>query len=81
MSNEYETLRWPTNMDRDAIVAKLVSIREAAHAGGQGELAAFFHEYGWVFPDPTKQNTVAALVGLRELNGANDLYIYEVFET
>jgi hypothetical protein len=44
MSNEYETLRWPTNMDRDAIVAKLVSIRDAAHAGDQGELAAFFHE-------------------------------------
>lgn len=44
MSNEYETLRWPTNMDRDAIIVRLVGIRETALAGGLPELAAFFHE-------------------------------------
>ncbi len=43
MSNEYETLRWPTNMDRAAIVAKLVHIRESAHVGGLHDLVAFFH--------------------------------------
>ena len=42
MSNDYETLRWPTNMDRTAIVAKLVQIRENARAGGLHELAALF---------------------------------------
>ena len=44
MSNEYETLRWPTNMDRDAIIVRLVGIRDSALAGGMHELAAFFHE-------------------------------------
>ena len=32
MSNEYETLRWPTNMDRDAIVAKLSADNGLAYA-------------------------------------------------
>lgn len=44
MSNNYETLRWPTNLDREAIVARLASVREAATVGGLHELAAFFHE-------------------------------------
>lgn len=42
MSNEYETLRWPTNMDRAAIVAKLAEIRETARSEGHLDLAAFF---------------------------------------
>ena len=42
MSNEYETLRWPTNMDRAAIIAKLAEIRTAARLEGLGDLAAFF---------------------------------------
>ena len=40
MSNEYETLRWPTNLDRDAIVARLVQVREAARQSGPPELAS-----------------------------------------
>jgi hypothetical protein len=44
VSNEYETLRWPTNMDRAAIIAKLVEIREAAGASGDTELMAFFEK-------------------------------------
>ena len=42
MSNEYETLRWPTNMDREAIVAKLAEIRASQESEGRTELAAFF---------------------------------------
>jgi len=42
LSNEYETLRWPTNMDHAAIVAKLAEIRESAHSAGLSDLAAFF---------------------------------------
>jgi hypothetical protein len=42
LSNEYETLRWPTNMDRAAIVAKLAEIRDTARSEGHLELAAFF---------------------------------------
>ena len=44
MSNEYETLRWPTNMDRDAIIVRLVGIRDTALAAGLHELGAFFQE-------------------------------------
>ena len=42
MSNEYETLRWPTNMDRAAIVAKLLEIRESGGVQGTPDLLAFF---------------------------------------
>lgn len=42
LSNEYETLRWPTNMDRAAIVAKLAEVRASAQSEGYPELAAFF---------------------------------------
>ncbi len=42
MSNEYETLRWPTNLDRDSIVERLVEIREMARANDRAELATFF---------------------------------------
>ncbi len=40
MNEENETLRWPTNLDRDAIVAPLVQVRAAAEAAGLAELAA-----------------------------------------
>lgn len=42
MSKEYETLRWPTNLDRAAIVGRLVKIRAAAQASGASDLAARF---------------------------------------
>lgn len=37
---ENETLRWPTTLDRTAIVQRLVQIRHAADAGGRTDLAA-----------------------------------------
>jgi hypothetical protein len=40
MSNENETLRWPANLDHDAIVQRLVQVRESARAAGIEELAA-----------------------------------------
>jgi hypothetical protein len=42
VSSEYETLRWPTNLDREAIVHRLVQVRESARASGLEELAARF---------------------------------------
>lgn len=42
MSEENETLRWPTNLDRIAIVRRLVAIRAAAEAGGVAELVTRF---------------------------------------
>jgi hypothetical protein len=42
MSNENETLRWPTNLDRAAIVERLVAVRTLAGEAGLAELAARF---------------------------------------
>ena len=40
MSEENETLRWPTNLDHAAIVERLVKVRAKATAAGLTELAA-----------------------------------------
>jgi hypothetical protein len=42
VTHEFETLRWPTNLDHAAIVERLVSVRTAAHAAGLAEFAARF---------------------------------------
>ena len=42
MANENETLRWPTNLDRDAIVHRLVQIRDSDQVGGLPELMSLF---------------------------------------
>jgi hypothetical protein len=41
-THENETLRWPTNLDRAGIVARLVEVRAMAEAAGLAELAARF---------------------------------------
>ena len=40
MSDENETLRWPTTLNREAIVRRLVQIREVAQANNLPELSA-----------------------------------------
>ena len=40
--NQNETLRWPTNLDRDGIVQRLVKVREAAEKSGLPALAALY---------------------------------------
>ena len=42
MGEENETLRWPTNLDREAIVKRLVKVREAAEKAGLAQLAALY---------------------------------------
>ena len=66
MSKENETLRWPTNLDRAAIVARLIQVREAARSNGLAELAARFAN---VEAMPSKQigiSVVAALTWLQD---------------
>jgi hypothetical protein len=41
-STEYETLRWPTNLDRAGIELRLVLVRDYALANGLPEIAAYF---------------------------------------
>jgi hypothetical protein len=40
MNDENETLRWPTNLDRAAMVERLVRVRAMAAEAGLGDLAA-----------------------------------------
>jgi hypothetical protein len=40
MNEENETLRWPTNLDRAAIVERLIRVRSMAAEAGLGDLAA-----------------------------------------
>jgi hypothetical protein len=40
MNDGNETLRWPTNLDRAAIIQRLVQVRALAQAAGLEELAA-----------------------------------------
>jgi len=42
MSNDYETLRWPTNLDRAGIEKRLVEVRETALRLGLDTLAKGF---------------------------------------
>ncbi len=42
MTNENETLRWPTNLNHAAIVERLVRMRETARSAGLEEFAARF---------------------------------------
>ena len=42
MNEENETLRWPTNLDREAIVERLVQVRAMATEAGLADLAERF---------------------------------------
>ena len=42
MNSENETLRWPTNLDHNGIVLRLVQFRDSAQSSGLPEQAALF---------------------------------------
>jgi hypothetical protein len=72
-NNEYETLRWPTNLDRAGIEKRLIQVRES----GVPELAARFKDLekmtaaqlgsavvgalGWVQEKPEHRNAAMQL--------------------
>lgn len=66
MSNDYETLRWPTNLDRAAIVGRLVQIREAARASGAADLAARFENVETMPSGQIGMSVVAAMTWLQD---------------
>jgi hypothetical protein len=59
MTTEYETLRWPTNLNRAAIELRLVQVRDYARANGLPELAARFEN----LPTLTAAQLGAAVLG------------------
>jgi hypothetical protein len=59
VSEENETLRWPTNLDRDAIVERLVQVRAMATEAGLADLAARFADV---------EDMAAGLIGARVIS-------------
>jgi hypothetical protein len=57
MNNDYETLRWPTNLDRAGIEKRLVQVRDA----GVKELTDFFSELEKMTPAQLGSAVVAAM--------------------
>ncbi len=66
MSNENETLRWPTNLDRAAIVARLVEVRTLAGEAGLADLAARFADVENMPSAQIGVNVVGALTWIQE---------------
>jgi hypothetical protein len=66
VSEENETLRWPTNLDRDAIVERLVQVRAQAAAAGLAEIAARFDDVQAMTSGQIGANVVAALTWIQD---------------
>lgn len=66
LTSENETLRWPTNLDRAGIEARLVQVRKAAEAGGLPYLAGLFNSVEGMTPPEIGASVVAALTWLQD---------------
>jgi hypothetical protein len=66
VAQEYETLRWPTNLDRAAIEKRLAEVRTAAQAQGLNDLAASFEGLDKMSAAHIGAAVVAALTALQE---------------
>lgn len=61
-----ETLRWPTNLDRGGIEARLVRVRDAAKAQGLEHLASLFANPAAMSAAQIGSSVLAALEWLQE---------------
>jgi hypothetical protein len=66
MSNENETLRWPTNLDRRAIELRLMGVREEAEKAGLTELAARFTDIEGKSASHIGSNVIAAITFIQD---------------
>ena len=66
MSEENETLRWPTNLDHAAIVARLVQVRTMAAEAGLPEMAARFADVENMPAGQIGAKVIAALTWIQE---------------
>jgi hypothetical protein len=66
MTHENETLRWPTNLDRAAIVERLVQVRALAEKAGLPDLAARFGSVESMPAGEIGANVIAALTWIQE---------------
>ena len=61
-----ETLRWPTNLDRGGIEARLVRVRDAAKAQGLEHLASLFDNLPAMSAAQIGSSVLAALEWLQK---------------
>ena len=61
-----ETLRWPTNLDRGGIEARLVRVRDAAKAAGLEPVAVLFENVAALTAAQLGHNVLSALEVLQE---------------
>jgi hypothetical protein len=66
MSEENETLRWPTNLDHAAIVARLVQVRALAAEAGVVEIAQRFADVETMPAGQIGANVIAGLTWIQE---------------
>ena len=66
MSEENETLRWPTNLDRAAIVERLVRVRVLAEEAGLANIAARFVDVENMASGQIGGNVISALTWIQE---------------
>ena len=66
MSNEYETLRWPTNLDRAGIEKRLAQACESARALGLDHVASLFQNLSAMTAAQIGAAVVAALTWLQD---------------
>jgi hypothetical protein len=66
MSEEQETLRWPTNLDHKAIVHRLLLFHDAAQSSGLADLASRFAKVDGMAAAQIATTVVAAITWLQE---------------
>lgn len=66
MTAENETLRWPTNLDREGILDRLAQVRDAARAAGLGEVAALLENLEAQSGAQIGQAVIAAISRVQE---------------
>lgn len=66
MSEENETLRWPTNLDRDAIVERLVQVRVLAEKAGLAEITQRLADVENMPSGQIGSNVVSALTWIQD---------------
>ena len=63
---ENETLRWPTNLDRAAIIERLTQVRKAAEEAGLADLAARLADVEHLSSPELGTHIIAALTWIQE---------------
>ena len=66
MSEENETLRWPTNLDRAAIVERLVQVRALAAEAGLADIASRLADVESMASGQIGANVIASLTWVQE---------------